>query len=121
MSEPTSAQLSALALANKRRADLTALRRALLAKEDTAAAVLRRRDPRVSHLAIIDVVRLGRNKPHHVGDKIRTLGAAAVRDGINLLNSVGDASGRSLEWTASYLDDHPATGGRGLLRKRETA
>lgn len=109
MSQP----ITALTEANAKRDRIAALRRDIRACRIPLDTILRDRPEELAHWPIIDVIRLGYSKRSVTA--VTELGRRAVRDNVNLLIPLGDASQRTLSWVAANARWTHRLGGRGGL------
>lgn len=111
--------LVALVSANAKRDRIATLRHDILAGKITLQEVLQRRPPELAAWPIVDVLRLGYRK--RSVSAITALGRRAVRDDINLLVPLGEASRHTLQWVAANARwTHRPNGGFVLTAPTET-
>ena len=112
---------AALAAANTRRHRLAELRRQARTGQAGLTGLLLDPPVELRDVLLVDVVRMSRSQRMSSG--IARLGRLAVRDGINLLIPLGQASQRTRAWVAEHACWHmiPMAGTtRGRLELRVT-
>ena len=98
---PATQRQKALVVANARRSEVAALKRRLATENGALEDILRDPPEALHRMFIIDVVRLSRATRSNV-KAMQRLGRLAVRDGVNLMIPLGQASTRTREWTIAH-------------------
>jgi glucose-6-phosphate dehydrogenase assembly protein OpcA len=112
---PTEQRMIALERANEKRSRAAHLRRRLAGERGALRAVLLDPPEEFAQVAIIDVVRLAYSK--RSAKSLARLGRLAVRDRVNLMMPLGEASLRTREWTADHAEWHWHSHNGGMRRR----
>lgn len=91
---------SARQMANDKRRRLAILKRGLRNGTITLSEVMMDPPEDLLRYPLVDIVRFSGRQGHPLGRSVTTLGRLALRDRVNLMVALGDASARSRAWVA---------------------
>lgn len=97
---PTEQRDFARQKANDKRQRLSILKRGLRNGTLTLSEVMMDPPEDLLRYPLVDIVRFSGRQGHALGRSITALGRRAVRDNVNLMVALGDASARSRAWVA---------------------